>query len=211
MTNISKGSSVFGSNTLTIREGDLVTKAYKVQGLDLVIEQRRGKGKSLYLSHYSNPGTCLFVGLMKFLYTTGSNIPEVKKPDVIGYDEFRTGATWFAGLWAGRNFPLSYAYSYEEGARATLQVFYQDPKPPELQIELWSGKIIISQETARKLIEGIPQLYPPGSDSFHIAYAEFLKEAEKHPEQAAKIKVAPVETPARQMEFEFLRRSKKKQ
>lgn len=171
----------------SVREGDCITKAYIVQGLDLVIEQKSGKSESAYLAHYSNPGTNFFVGLMKFLYVNQVPLPEVKAPDVSYNEEFDHDAMLAARSMAFEKFPVSYVYYYstkgEEPPTATLEPVYEESKPSELRVSLSSGGVItIPPETARKLIEFIPQMYPHNS-SFHTAYVEFLAEAGKHPEQ----------------------------
>ncbi len=211
MATLSKGGSVFQANILTIKEGDLVTKAYKVQDLDLVIEQARGENKA-YLSHYSNPGICFFTGLMNFLYMNGYQIPLVKEPAQMYKDEFHDSAVWFGGLMAARKFPIEYVYSFDlEGKKpptATLQVFYQESKPPELQINTRENgrAIIISTDTAQKLIRGIPKIYPY-FNSFHTAYLEFLKVAKTHQENGEFPRTVPAKERAKQLEFELLRKT----
>lgn len=173
-------NSAIKSDGISIRENDLVTKAYQIQGLDLVIEQNAKNKKPVYLAHYSNPGTTFFTGLVKFLYVHKMDIPKVKAPKEV-YDEFSSGAQYTGLEFAIASFPIEYRYHYCEGAYATLQPTYKDSNP-SLEVKVNNQSMLIYPKTAQTLIENIPLMYPR-FDSFYKAYTAFLGEAEKHPEQ----------------------------
>ena len=96
MATLSKGGSVFQANILTIKEGDLVTKAYKVQDLDLVIEQARGENKA-YLSITATQAYASSPGSINFLYMNGYQIPLVKEPAQMYKDQFHDSAVSVGG------------------------------------------------------------------------------------------------------------------
>lgn len=191
----------FKSDGFSLRENNLVTKVYQVQGLDLVIEQTDRNKETVYLSHYSNPGTAFFTGLLKFLYVNRLPIPKIQEPNSV-HDEFRTSARWIGIEFACARFPLTYKYHLADYALAIMQPFYEEFKPL-LEIKVSDGTIVIYPRMAQKLITNIPLIYPR-LDSFNIAYKEFLREAQKYPEQLVpNIPIIRMRH-AQQLEFEFM-------
>ncbi|VVB75899.1 Uncharacterised protein [uncultured archaeon] len=204
-----KGSGSIQSDGIYFKEGNCVTKIYKVQGLDLVIQQKKPSGKTVYLQHYSNPGTMTFIGIMKFLFVNKIPIPAVPKVDKNEYDAFKGGAHMMAEEFAKKKFPISYPYFHgmaDGTPTATLTPKYENGKP-YLEVNVGKGQnIIITPTIARELVKNIPRLYPD-KPTFRIAQEIFSKHAKKHPEQIIHGKPKYW----KQLEFRFAKRVERTQ
>ncbi len=179
-----KQTGSFMTGVFTLTEKYRTTKLYKVQGLDFTVEQTQKGGRPAYLSHYSNPGTMFFLGLVKFLHDTRSEVPVIEKPREEGHDEFKEDARFFAMDAAASNFPLRYQYYYDLGGQgraptAELRIRKAGSGEPELEIINSDGRtLIISVEAAQEILRLMPRMYP-GFTSFNLAYTHFLEEAAK--------------------------------
>ncbi len=209
MANYLKGGPGIHEYFALRRNGSLTTVS-KAQGLDLVVQQKlKGGDEPVSLQHYSDPGICLFVGLLKFLYVTGRTMPNVSKPsksqekDHSEIYSFTLTASSIGKAFGNLRFPISYHNYFQDGSTATLALNHGSGFP-ELHIILSNnaigyGTIILSSRMAQTMARRIPLMYPDLGIPFHAAYTSFLEEASKHPEQVSKYPVH------RQLRFEFMR------
>jgi hypothetical protein len=178
------GGSIHQVNYTFVEMNGRSTSLYKSQGLDLCIEQITKGSESVYLPHYSDPGTAFFTLLIKFLHEVKAKIPDVRSPKVIGHDEFRGSARFIGTNFAHSTFPITYQYYYDvsgQGNPPIAKAWIKQTKPnqPQLHVAVSNGReIVVSVTLAQKMLQAIPEVYM-GFDSFHIAYSTFMEEVSK--------------------------------
>lgn len=171
-----------------VQDRQVKTKVYIIQGLDLSLEQTGPDGEKVYLSHYSNPGITTFSLFLKFLHVSQVRVPEIRPPQDRRKDDFVDGARSATLRLAMLRFPIKYEHGLPNAPAAIASVNYQTGGDPNLEIRTWSGTMVFSLGAARKMVEKIPQLYPPFANSFYTAYQTFLSEAQKHADQIISVK-----------------------
>gem|GEM_PF-4338580 len=167
------------SDSFSISEGELTTKIYVIQGLDLVVEQtRKGKEKSpAILSHYSNPGLYTYASLLKFLQMHGQSIPMPSNPAHRVSRELESSAQAAGVMMARMSFPVVYRFGLDPKAEVKVQPMYQSGHPPELDFVSPYGTVRLGPQTIRFLATQIPKLY--ARPVFAGLYRAFQKESKK--------------------------------
>lgn len=209
-------SGVHGGGGFSFRESDgTMTKLYMIQGLDMVMEQRRPGQKPVYVSTYSDPGSQPYAVLLKFLHLNNIRFPtpprERSEKEFGGSLPFENSAR-FAGMDAVLNpFPMRVAGRLHETIRAR---FVQDRKP-FLEFETQEGKMRVSLALAQGLAQHIPEMYKGFPVSFRTIQTEIHRLIRKEGFEPYKKSVIEQRKPmpkpiqGRQLEFPFMRGKKK--
>lgn len=191
-----------------VKRDGLETRVYRIQGLDLTLEQRKPDGEKAFLSHYSDPGTSTFTVFMKFLYVSNVPVPLVRQPADQEHDMFDDGAH-FTGSWnATRRFPITYGVQLPDSRPAVARINYQTGGDPHLEIDSYTGSTLtFSLKAAAEMMDAIQRLYPTLS-CFRVAYDAFLEEAPNHQEQIMDVSALRRQR-GRQLQFDFAKELRK--
>lgn len=184
-------------NELVFRQKDgLTIKAYRVQGLDLVIElQNKGQKEPTIISHTSSIGAPFYASLLKFLFVHKLKIPALAAKQSGLSDEIEFMAKKGGQQVGHTRFPFEYLVSQPDSRTVQMIPLYRTFNHPELLIRFGNEKFILQSQTVFEMARKIPFFSP--SIYFQIR-AEFLQEAQKHPEQI-------IQKPRGQLEFRFTR------
>ncbi|MDO8624525.1 MAG: hypothetical protein Q7R47_00425 [Candidatus Diapherotrites archaeon] len=204
-----KGNEAILGNGFEFRDPKTktVTRIYKIQGLDLVVEQQTKGEEPVFLAHYSNPGIPFYALLTKFLSMHVGAPVHFVSPKARRQDEFDHQAKLQGIGVASSQFPYQYKYGVDA---EPVRVHHTHRKgEPELEFRTEQGTITLSKELVHALADKIPDMYPHNRffQELEVAYD---KQVRRHPE-FLRLPMQQRPLTGKQNEFKFMHRGTKRQ